>query len=177
MSEKARWYVVQVYAGFEKKVAETILEHAERDGLAERVVEVYSPAEEVNEVKNGRRTTTTRNMHGGYLYLKAYMNEDVMRLVRAVPRVSGFLGADHKPCAVSEAEVARIKKIADEVPTAATGLSFEMGESVKITQGPFETFSGFVEEVFEDRRRLRVMVVIFGRETPVELEYSQVVKV
>ncbi len=177
MEKKARWYVVQVYAGFEKKVAETIVEHAERDGLAERVVELYSPAEEVSEVKNGRRTTVSRNMHGGYLYLKAYMNEDVMRLVRAVPRVSGFLGADHKPCAVSEAEVARIKKIADEVTPANTGVAFDVGQAVKITQGPFETFTGFVEEVFEDRQRLRVMVVIFGRETPVELEYAQVVKI
>ena len=178
MQQPARWYVLQVYAGFEKKTAEMIRENAEREGLSDRIEEVFSPSEEVTEVKNGRRTKVTRNLHGGYLYIKAVMDEDLVRLVRAVPRVSGFLGAEHKPRAVPESEVRFVKKTAaDEQGNKRPDVLFEIAESVRVVDGPFQGFTGFVDEVFPERRRLKVMVAIFGRETPVDLEYDQVVKV
>jgi transcriptional antiterminator NusG len=177
---EAKWYIVHAYSNFERKVAESIKADAAARGLADQFEEVMVPTEEVTEVRRGRKVTSTRTFFPGYVLVKMKMSDDAYHLVKNTPKVTGFLGAEHgkKPTPVSEAEVRRILGQMEEgVERAAPGITFEIGEKVKVMDGPFQSFEGHVEEVDPEKARVKVAVSIFGRATPVELEYSQVEKV
>lgn len=172
-----RWYVLHVYSGFENKVAETIMEKAEKQGLGERVAEIMVPTEEVVEVKRGQRINAERKFFPGYVLMKADMSDQVWHLVKDTPRVTGFLGAGNKPSPITEKEAeALMKQIQEGVDRPRPSVTFDIGEEVKVADGPFASFNGVVEEIDEEKAKLKVSVSIFGRATPVELEYSQVEK-
>ncbi|MBQ2175036.1 MAG: transcription termination/antitermination protein NusG [Alphaproteobacteria bacterium] len=175
--QKARWYIVHAYSGSENRVAQLIRENAEKKGLSEFFEEILVPTEEVTEIKNGQRVNVDRKYLPGYVLVKMIMNDETWYLVRNVPRVSGILGSKGKPSPISEAEV---KKIMEQLKTSAEAPRvadvYEIGDQVKITDGAFASFSGFVEEIEDDKQKLKVSVMIFGRATPVELEYTQVEK-
>jgi transcription termination/antitermination protein NusG len=175
----ARWYIVHAYSNFEKKVASSILEQAERKGLDELIEEIQVPTEEVVEVARGKKKTVEKRYFPGYVLMKTRLTDDVYHLVKGTPKVSGFLGADggKRPLPVPQREVDRILGTAEEAaerprPT----ISYEIGEEVRVNDGPFQGFEGAVEEVDEAQARLKVSVSIFGRSTPVDLEYGQVDK-
>ena len=176
----AKWYIVHAYSNFERKVAEAIKAEAAARGLEEAFEEVLVPTEEVVEVRRGRKTTSTRTFFPGYVLVKMRMSDDAYHLVKNTPKVTGFLGADHgkKPVPVSEIEVKRILGQMEEgVDRPVPDIVFEIGEKVKVMDGPFQSFEGHVEEIDEERARVKVAVSIFGRATPVELEYAQVEKI
>lgn len=176
----AKWYIVHAYSNFEKKVAEQIKEQAAQKGMADKVEQVLVPSEDVVEVVRGRKRTSERRFFPGYVLVKMELDDETYHLVRETPKVTGFLGADHgkKPTPVSEKEVQRILGAVEEgVERPKPMISFEIGEKVRVTDGPFQSFEGSVEEVDEGRSRLKVSVSIFGRATPVDLEYNQVQKV
>jgi transcriptional antiterminator NusG len=174
-----RWYVLHVYSGFEKKVAESIKEKAAKQGLEEHIDEILVPTEEVTEVKRGQRVNTERKFFPGYVLAKLDMNDNVWHLIKNTPKVSGFLGAGgNRPVAISESEAQRIlKQVQEGIDHPRPSITFDIGEEVKVTDGPFASFNGIVEEIDEDKAKLKVSVSIFGRATPVELEFSQVEKV
>ena len=173
-----RWYVVHVYSGFEKKIAQQIKEQAAQKGLAEQFDEVLVPTEEVVELRRGTKINAERKFFPGYVLVKMDLTDEAYHLVKNTPKVTGFLGSAAKPMPVSEKEVQRIVGAIEEgVERPKPTISFEIGEQVRVTDGPFASFNGTVEQVDEDRTRLHVAVSIFGRATPVELEYSQVEKV
>jgi transcription termination/antitermination protein NusG len=173
-----RWYIVHAYSNFEKKVAESIREQAAQRGLADKFEEVLVPTEHVVEVRRGRKFNSERKFFPGYVLVKCDLTDQVYHLIKNTPKVTGFLGADNKPMPISEAEADRIKgQVADGVERPKSTISFEIGETVRVADGPFASFNGKVEEVDEGRSRLKVAVSIFGRETPVELEFGQVEKV
>ena len=173
-----RWYIVHAYSNFEKKVAESIREQAAQRGLADKFEEVLVPTEQVIEVRRGRRINSERKFFPGYVLVKCDLTDQVYHLIKNTPKVTGFLGADNKPMPISEAEADRIKgQVAEGVERPKASISFEIGETVRVADGPFASFNGKVEEVDEGRSRLKVAVSIFGRETPVELEFGQVEKV
>ena len=173
-----RWYVVHVYSGFEKKIAQQIKEQADQKGLADQIDEVLVPSEQVVEVRRGRKINSERKFFPGYVLVKMDMTDEAYHLVKNTPKVTGFLGSGLKPMPVSEKEVARIIGAIEEgVERPKPTIQFEIGETVRVTDGPFASFNGSAEQVDEERARLRVTVSIFGRATPVELEYSQVEKV
>ena len=172
-----RWYVLHVYSGFEKKISDAIWEKAAKQGLEDCFEEVLIPTEEVIEVKRGQRVSSERKFFPGYLLLKMDMNDDAWHLVKDTPKVTGFLGAGNKPCPISQKEAERIvTQMQEGVERPRSSVTFEIGEEVRVTDGPFASFSGNVEEVDEERSRVKVSVLIFGRSTPVELEYAQVEK-
>jgi transcriptional antiterminator NusG len=172
------WYVINVHSNFERKVAESIREQAEQKGLQDRVSEVSVPTEEVVELRRGQRVTTDRKFFPGYVLIKMELDDDTWHLVRQTPKVTGFLGARGKPMPISDAEAERIlRQVQEGIERPKPSITFEIGEQVKVREGPFETFTGYVEEIDEERNRLKVAVSIFGRATPVELEYAQVEKV
>lgn len=172
-----RWYVLHVYSGFEKKVAEGIMEKAQKNGLDQYIAEVMVPTQDVVEIKRGQRKTTEQNVYPGYVLVKMEMQDDAWHLVKSTPKVTGFLGAGHKPSPITEKEAMRIAQAAEEgTQTIAASMRFEVGETVKVIDGPFASFTGTVEEVDEAKSRLKVSVSIFGRATPVELDYTQVQK-
>lgn len=173
-----RWYVLHVYSGFEKKVAESIREKAAKQGLEEHIDEILVPTEEVTEVKRGQRVNTERKFFPGYVLAKLEMNDNVWHLIKNTPKVSGFLGAGgNRPVAISESEAQRIlKQVQEGIDHPRPSITFDIGEEVKVTDGPFASFNGIVEEIDEDKAKLKVSVSIFGRATPVELEFSQVEK-
>jgi transcription termination/antitermination protein NusG len=176
----AKWYIVHAYSNFEKKVADQIREQADQKGMGDKVEQVLVPSEEVTEVVRGRKKTSERRFFPGYVLVKMELDDQTYHLVRETPKVTGFLGADHgkKPMPVSEKEVQRILGAVEEgVERPKPMISFESGEKVRVTDGPFQSFEGVVEEVDEARARLKVSVSIFGRATPVDLEYNQVQKV
>lgn len=174
----ARWYVVNVYSGFEKKVAETIHEQAKKKGLESRIEQILVPTEDVVEIKRGEKVTSEKQFFPGYVLVKMEMNDDIWHLVKNVPKVTDFLGAKGKPTPVSEAEVRKImKQVEDGVGRPKSAASFEIGEQVRVCDGPFTSFSGIVEEVEPEKARLKVSVLIFGRATPVDLEFTQVEKI
>ncbi len=175
-----RWYIVHAYSNFERKVAEAIKAEAAARALETQFEEVIVPTEEVVEVRRGRKITSTRTFFPGYVLVKMKMTDEAYHLVKNTPKVTGFLGADHgkKPSPVSEGEVKRILgQIEEGVERTVPDITFEIGEKVKVMDGPFQSFEGHVEEVDMEKARVKVAVSIFGRATPVELEYAQVEKV
>ena len=172
------WYVVHVYSGFEKKIAQQITEQAAQKGLADQFEAVLVPSENVVEVKRGRKINSEHKFFPGYVLVKMDLTDDAWHLVKDTPKVTGFLGTKIKPTPISEAEAERIMKQAQEgVERPRPAVMFEIGEQVRVADGPFTSFNGTVEDVDEEKGRLKVSVSIFGRSTPVELEYSQVEKV
>ena len=175
---KKRWYVLHVYSGFENKVAEAILEKARKKGLEEKVEEIMVPTEEVVEVKRGQRVNAERKYFPGYVLAKLQLDDDVWHLIKDTPKVTGFLGAGNKPSPISEKEAAGLmKQIQEGIERPRPSVVYDIGEEVKVVDGPFASFNGMVEEVDEEKGKLKVSVSIFGRATPVELEYSQVEKI
>jgi len=173
-----RWYIVHAHSNFEKKVAASIREQAAQRGLEEKFDEILVPTENVTEVRKGRKVASERKFFPGYVLVKCDLSDDIYHLIKNTPKVTGFLGADKKPVPISDAEADRIKgQVADGVERPKASISFEIGESVRVADGPFASFNGTIEEVDESRSRVKVAVSIFGRATPVELEYTQVEKV
>jgi transcription termination/antitermination protein NusG len=173
-----RWYVVHVYSGFEKKVALAIREKAAQKGLSDYFADILVPTEEVVEVVRGRRTNTERKFFPGYVLVKMSLTDDSWHMVKNTPKVTGFLGGGTRPVPMSEAEAMRmIARMQEGIAHPKPSIMFEVGEQVRVADGPFASFNGVVEEVDEEKARLKVSVSIFGRATPVELEYSQVEKI
>jgi len=172
-----RWYVVHVYSGFEKKIAQQVKEQAAQKGLADLVDEVLVPAEEVVEIRRGQKINAERKFFPGYVLVKMEMTDQTWHLIKDTPKVTGFLGTKTRPSPITDAEADRIiKQSAEGVERARPAILFEIGEQVRVADGPFTSFNGTVEEVDEEKGRVKVSVSIFGRSTPVELEYSQVEK-
>jgi transcriptional antiterminator NusG len=177
-SGKARWYIVHAYSNFEQKVAEAIRDQAGRQGLEEQFEDIQVPTEEVTEVVRGAKKVRQHRHFPGYVLVKMEMTDEAYHLVKNTPKVTGFLGTQNKPQSVSDREVERILGRVAEVGAAKPRnlIHYEVGERVKVSDGPFQSFEGTVSEVDEDTGRLKVAVMIFGRETPVDLEYGQVEK-
>ena len=173
-----RWYIVHAYSNFEKKVADAIREKAHQQGLDDLFEEILVPTEKVVEVRRGRKVDAERKFFPGYVLVKMEMTDEAFHLIKNTPKVTGFLGSEQKPMPISEAEALRIlHQVQEGVERPKPSISFEVGEQVRVSDGPFASFSGQIEEVDEVRARLKVAVSIFGRATPVELEYTQVEKV
>jgi transcription termination/antitermination protein NusG len=174
----SRWYVIHVYSGFEKKVAMAIREQAEQKALSDRFDEILVPTEEVVEVRRGAKVSSERKFFPGYVLAKMDMDDETWHLVRNTAKVTGFLGGRGKPSPISDAEAARIlHQVQEGIERPKPSITFEIGEQVRVCDGPFTSFNGTVEEVDEEKSRVKVAVSIFGRATPVELEYTQVEKV
>ncbi len=172
-----RWYIIHVYSGFERKVEQAIREQAQIKGLADRFEEVMVPSEEVVEMRRGQKVTSERKFFPGYVLVKVDLDDESWHLVKNTSKVTGFLGAGGRPVPITDAEADRIiNQVKDGVERPKPLISFEIGEAVRVCDGPFASFNGLVEEVDEDRARVKVAVTIFGRATPVELEYAQVEK-
>lgn len=172
-----RWYAVHAYSNFEKKVAESIREQAKQRGLTPLFEEILVPTEKVVEVRRGRKIDAERKFFPGYVLVKMNMTDEAYHLIKNTPKVTGFLGSDNKPMPLSDAEAERIiHQVQEGIERPKPSVSFEVGEQVRVSDGPFASFNGTVEEVDEGRSRLKVAVSIFGRATPVELEFGQVEK-
>jgi transcription termination/antitermination protein NusG len=174
-----RWYIVHAYSNFEDKVAKDLHTLAEQRGLAQAFEEIFVPKEKRIEVRRGRKVETDQKLFPGYVLVKCDLTDAVYSLIKNTPKVTGFLGADKaKPVPIPDVEAERIKgQVAEGVDRPKPSIQFEIGEQVRVADGPFASFNGVVEEVDEGRARLKVAVSIFGRATPVELEYGQVEKV
>jgi transcriptional antiterminator NusG len=172
-----RWYIVHAYSNFEHKVAESIREQAAIAGLQDSFEEILVPTEEVVEMRRGRRVNAERKFFPGYVLVRMDMSDEAYHLVKNTPKVTGFLGQQNRPSPISQSEVDQIvNQVQEGVERPKPSVVFEIGEQVRVCDGPFATFSGLVEEVDEEKARLKVAVSIFGRATPVELEYGQVEK-
>lgn len=176
----ARWYIVHAYSNFEKKVAEDIEHKAKQKGLSDRIEQIVVPTEKVVEVRRGKKVDAERKFFPGYVLLKAELNDAIISLVKNTPRVTGFLGEDKhtaKPMHITDKEADRIlHQVQEGVERPKPSVTFEIGEAVRVSDGPFASFNGFVQEVDEERARLKVEVSIFGRAVPVDLEFGQVEK-
>ncbi|MEA3031176.1 MAG: transcription termination/antitermination protein NusG [Sphingomonadales bacterium] len=177
----SRWYIIHAYSGFENKVRDSIMAEATRMGLDRLVESVEVPTEKVTEVRRGKKVTSDRKFFPGYVLAKLQMSDDVYHLVKNTPKVTGFLGSSGKPQPITDAEAARILNTKDEAAAAAPkqriSVDYEIGDNVKVLDGPFASFNGIVEELDFEKSRVKVSVSIFGRATPVELEFEQVERV
>jgi transcription termination/antitermination protein NusG len=172
-----RWYIIHAYSNFENKVAESVREQAKQRGLADHIEEILVPKEKVTEVRRGRKIDAERKFYPGYVLAKMELTDEVFHLIKNTPKVTGFLGSDNKPMPISEAEATRLlQQVQEGIDRPKPSVSFEIGEQVRVSDGPFASFSGVVEEVDDARSRVKVAVSIFGRATPVELEFAQVEK-
>ena len=173
-----RWYVVHVFSGSEKKVAEALKDQIEHKGMGELIKEVLVPTEEVIEVKRGVRVNSERKFFPGYILVQMDLDDDTWHFVKSQPRVSGFLGSKGKPIPITEKEAQQLlNQITEGIERPRASVVYEIGEQVRVSDGPFSSFNGMVEEVDEEKARLKVSVSIFGRSTPIDLEYSQVEKI
>ena len=178
LNMEKNWYIIHTYSGFERKVAESLKSRIDAENLSDKFGEIMVPTEDVIEIKQGKKVVTQKLFYPGYVLVEMEMNDETWHVVRSTPRVTGFVGSGSTPTPLSIEEVDRIVhrvEVAAENPKPK--LEFERGESVKITEGPFKDFTGSVDEINSDRSTLRVMVTIFGRATPVELDFYQVEKV
>jgi transcription termination/antitermination protein NusG len=172
-----RWYIVHAYSNFENKVAESIREQAKQRHLDHLFDEIMVPKEKVVEVRRGRKVDAERKFFPGYVLVKMDLTDEAYHLIKNTPKVTGFLGADNRPQAISDSEAARIlHQVQEGIERPKPSVTFEVGENVRVSDGPFASFNGVVEEVDEGRSRVKVAVSIFGRATPVELEFAQVEK-
>ncbi len=175
---QTRWYVLHAYSGYEKKVAESILDQAEKLGIKDHIEDISVPTQNVVEVKRGVRVNTERKIFPGYILIKMNLNDDTWHIIKTTPKLSGFLGNKGKPIPISNSEAKRISdQVIDGAEKSRPAVMYDIGEQVKVIDGPFASFNGEIEQIDEDKARLRVAVSIFGRSTPVDLEYSQVEKV
>ena len=173
----ARWYIVHVYSGFESKVANSIQEQAELQRLDDNIQEIMVPTEEVVQIRRGQKINAERKFFPGYVLVKMELSDEAYHLIKDTPKVTGFLGTAGNPSPISEAEAQRVmRQVQEGIERPKPSITFEVGEQVRVSDGPFASFNGMVEEVDEERARLKVSVSIFGRATPVELEYGQVEK-
>ncbi len=173
----AKWYVLHVYSGFEKKVSASIMEQAKQAGMDDKILQVLVPSEEVVEVRRGSKVSSERKFFPGYVLIEMDLTDEAWHLVQNTPKVSGFLGSKDRPTPITEAEAQRImNQVQEGVDRPKPSVIYEIGDSVRVVDGPFTSFNGQVEDVDEERARVKVAVSIFGRSTPVELEYSQVEK-
>jgi transcription termination/antitermination protein NusG len=172
-----RWYIVHAYSNFEKKVAESIRDQAKQRGLSEQFDEIMVPTEKVVEMRRGRKVDAERKFFPGYVLVKVDLTDEVYHLIKNTPKVTGFLGTDKKPMPISDVEAQRIlHQVQEGIERPKPSVTFEVGEQVRVSDGPFASFNGTVEEVDDARSRVKVAVSIFGRATPVELEFGQVEK-
>ena len=173
-----RWYIIHAYSNFEKKVAESIKEQSVAKGLGDLFESVLVPTEEVVEIRRGRKFKSERRFFPGYVLVKMELTDQAYHLIKNTPKVTGFLGSDNKPIPITDAEAARIlNQVQEGIERPKTSISFEVGEQVRVSDGPFASFNGTVEEVDDARSRVKVAVSIFGRPTPVELEFGQAEKI
>ena len=172
-----QWYIIHVYSGFEKKVAASIDEQVKQKGMEDKFEKVLVPIEEVVEMRRGAKISAERKFFPGYVLIKMEITDETWHLVKNTPKVTGFLGGSGRPSPISEAEAERIMhQVQEGIERPKPSVTFEVGEQVRVSDGPFTSFNGMVEDVDEERARVKVAVSIFGRSTPVELEYAQVEK-
>ena len=171
------WYIVQAYSGFEQKVVQSIKDELKKHELLEKLDEILVPTHQVTEVKKGKRTKREKKFFPGYVLIKVELSKQIYHMIKNLQKVSGFLGSADKPTPISDSEIKRILgQVSENAVSQKTGISFEIGEKVKVCDGPFASFSGLIEEIDEEKSRLKVSVSIFGRATPVDLEFNQVEK-
>ena len=171
------WYIVQAYSGFEKKVVEAIKDQLKKHKLSEKLEEILVPTHQVTEVKKGKRTKKEKKFFPGYVLIKIDLTKEIYNMIKNLQKVSGFLGSADKPTPITDNEIKRILgQVSESADTQKAGISFEIGEKVKVCDGPFASFNGLIEEIDEEKSRLKVSVSIFGRPTPVDLEFNQVEK-
>ena len=171
------WYIVQAYSGFEKKVVESIKVELKKNNLDDNIGEILVPTHQITQIKKGKRTKKESKYFPGYVLLKVELTKQIYHLIKNLTKVSGFLGSGDKPTPISDTEIQRILgQVSENADNQKTGISFEIGEKVKVCDGPFASFNGLIEEIDEEKSRLKVSVSIFGRATPVDLEFNQVEK-
>lgn len=175
--KSSRWYIINTLSGYEHKVAKLIRDFAEKKGITSRFEEIIVPVEAVTELRKGKKVTSERKIFPGYIFIKMQLDDATWNMVKNIPSVAGFLGGSGKPVPIPEKEVSRVLKQVEEGAVAKeVELTFDIGETIKIIEGPFETFSGVVDEIDPMKKRLKISVSIFGRSTPVDLDFHQVEK-